>query len=301
MTKFLLPFVAVALTAGSAAAQRPIVPGEVTRGTLSSGAPRTQDGSYYDAWTFAGRRGETVIVTMESRSFDTYLYLGTARRGSYQEIARDDDGGNGTNSRMEVRLPEDGTYLIRASSLRQATGPYTLTLDGGRAAHVGLGGRAVEPGIHVHQRLEVGRVGERRVAQAVDADDLRCHALPHLRLVARVGEDHQPRVAVQVDEPRSDHAPRGIEDDVPAQVGADRRDAGPVDRKVQRRVEALAGIDHASAADHHREVDHAPGLRRARRRARAAWANGRHAREQKAPPIQCRETDERAVLTSQVL
>jgi hypothetical protein len=133
MTKFLLPLVAVALTAGSAAAQRPIVPGEVTRGTLSSGAPRTQDGSYYDAWTFAGRRGETVIVTMESRSFDTYLYLGTLRRGAYQEIARDDDGGNGTNSRMEVRLPEDGTYLIRASSLRQATGPYTLTLNGGRA------------------------------------------------------------------------------------------------------------------------------------------------------------------------
>ena len=113
---------------------------------------------------------------------------------------------------------------------------------------------------------------------------------------------HGLRVAVQVDEPRSDHAPRGIEDDVPAQVGADRRDAGPVDRKVRRRVEALAGIDHASAADHHLEVDHAPGLRRARRRNRAAWANGRHAREQKAPPIQRRETDERAApLTSQVL
>ncbi|HEX6367807.1 MAG TPA: PPC domain-containing protein [Longimicrobium sp.] len=134
MKKFLLPLAMVALTAGSAAAQRPIDPGELTQGSLSSGDPQTRDGSYYDEWAFAGRRGETVVVTMESGRFDTYLYLGTLRRGNFQEIARDDDGGNGTNSRVQVRLPEDGTYVIRASSLRQSTGPYTLTLVGGRVA-----------------------------------------------------------------------------------------------------------------------------------------------------------------------
>lgn len=132
MTKrLLLPLVAVVLTAGAAAAQRPIVPGEVTRGSLSSGDPRDA-GKYYDDYAFAGRRGETVIVNMESRAFDTYLYLGTLRRGVFQEIGRDDDGGNGTNSRLEVRLPDDGTYVIRASSLGNATGAYTLTLSGGR-------------------------------------------------------------------------------------------------------------------------------------------------------------------------
>ncbi|HEX5870871.1 MAG TPA: PPC domain-containing protein [Longimicrobium sp.] len=134
MKKFLLPLAAVALTAGSAAAQRPIVPGELTRGSLGSSDPRNRDDSYYDEWAFSGRRGETVIVTMESGAFDTYLYLGTLRRGNYQEIARDDDGGDGTSSRIQVRLPEDGSYVIRASSLRQRTGPYTLTLVGGRAA-----------------------------------------------------------------------------------------------------------------------------------------------------------------------
>lgn len=136
MKKFLLALAAAALTAGSATAQEPIIPGEVTRGSLNVGIPRTPDGRPYDAWVFAGRRGETVIITMESRSFDTYLYLGTLRRGSFQEIARDDDGGNGTNSRLEVRLPEDGTYVIRAAALRQATtGAYTLTLNGGRATN----------------------------------------------------------------------------------------------------------------------------------------------------------------------
>lgn len=148
MKKFLLALAAVALTAGSATAQQPIIPGEVTRGSLNSGVPRTADGRPYDAWVFAGRRGETVIVTMESRSFDTYLYLGTLRRGSFQEIAHDDDGGNGTNSRLAVRLPEDGTYVIRAAALRQATtGAYTLTLNGGRAT---TGGGYDEPGDPVY-------------------------------------------------------------------------------------------------------------------------------------------------------
>lgn len=131
--RFLLPLAAVALTAGSAAAQRPIVPGEITRGALSSGDPRLPNGTYYDDYVFAGRRNETVIVTLESGSFDTYLYLGTMRRGTFTELRRDDDGGNGTNSRLEVRLPDDGTYVIRASSLSSRTGGYTLTLNGGRA------------------------------------------------------------------------------------------------------------------------------------------------------------------------
>lgn len=135
--RFLLPLAAVALTAGSAAAQRPIVPGEITRGALSNSDPRLPNGTYYDDYVFAGRRNETVIVTLESGSFDTYLYLGTLRRGTFTELQRDDDGGNGTNSRIEVRLPEDGTYVIRASSLSSRTGGYTLTLNGGRATSGG--------------------------------------------------------------------------------------------------------------------------------------------------------------------
>ncbi|HEU0302697.1 MAG TPA: PPC domain-containing protein [Longimicrobium sp.] len=132
--RFLLPLAAVALTAGSAAAQRPIVPGEITRGALSNSDPRLANGTHYDDYVFAGRRNETVIVTLESASFDTYLYLGTMRRGTFTELQRDDDGGNGTNSRIQMRLPEDGTYVIRASSLSSRTGGYTLTLTGGRQA-----------------------------------------------------------------------------------------------------------------------------------------------------------------------
>lgn len=131
--RFLLPAAAALLAAAPAAAQRPIVPGEVTRGTLNTSDPRQSNGTYYDDYVFAGRRGETVIVNLESGSFDAYLYLGVVNRGTFQEIRRDDDGGNGTNARLEVQLPQDGTFVIRASSLSSATGPYTLTLNGGRA------------------------------------------------------------------------------------------------------------------------------------------------------------------------
>ncbi|HEX8390725.1 MAG TPA: hypothetical protein VF665_00090 [Longimicrobium sp.] len=126
-----LALVAAALLAAPASAQRTLNPGQLTRGTLSSSDPRLPDRTYYDEYMFAGRRGETVIVTLESDAFDAYLYLGTMRRGTFQELARDDDGGGTQNARLEYRLPEDGTYVIRASSLAPTTGEYRITLVGG--------------------------------------------------------------------------------------------------------------------------------------------------------------------------
>ena len=144
---WLLPLAAAALTAGTAQAQRPIAPGEITRGSLTRSDPRMDDGTYYDEYTFSGRRGETVIVRMESDDFDTFLYLGTMRRGTFRDVASDDDGGDGTDSRIEVELPEDGTYVIYASSLHEDTGPYTLTLTGGRRTSGGYDApRPVRPG-----------------------------------------------------------------------------------------------------------------------------------------------------------
>jgi hypothetical protein len=131
---FWLPLAAAALTAGTAAAQRPLVPGEVTSGSLTRNDPRNEDGRAYDEYAFEARRGETVIVRMESESFDTYLYLGTsARRFGWRELARDDDGGDGTDSRIRYVVPEDGIYVVRASSLNESSGPYEITLQGGRA------------------------------------------------------------------------------------------------------------------------------------------------------------------------
>jgi hypothetical protein len=128
----LLPAAAAVLAAGSAhAQQRGIVPGELTRGTLSATDPRLSGDAHYDEYVFSGRGGETVVISMESGAFDTFLHLGSLRTGQWQPLSTDDDGGGGTSSRIELRLPASGTYAVRASSVSGGVGEYTLSLVGG--------------------------------------------------------------------------------------------------------------------------------------------------------------------------
>ena len=141
----LLPVAATVLSAGAAHAQRPIVPGEFTHGQLTRSDPRTPNDRPYDDYAFYARRGERVVVEMESDDFDTYLYLGTGGRGGFRELARDDDGGDGTDSRLRLTIPDDGTYVIRASALYDRIGQYTLTLTGGQALSGGYEPNPVRP------------------------------------------------------------------------------------------------------------------------------------------------------------
>ena len=71
---------------------------------------------------------------------------------------------------------------------------------------------------------------------------------------------HALRVAVQVDEPRRDHAARGMEDDAAAQAGADGGDGSTLEGEVARGVEVLTGVDHAPAADHHGVLAGCPSI-----------------------------------------
>jgi S1-C subfamily serine protease len=71
------------------------------------------DSSYFDAYTFDGKAGQTVVIEMNSSELDSYLIL-LSSDGT--DIAQDDDGGGGRNSKVEVSLPADGTYTILANS-----------------------------------------------------------------------------------------------------------------------------------------------------------------------------------------
>jgi hypothetical protein len=49
--------------------------------------------------------------------------------GSFIPIESNDDGAGGTDSRLELTLPDTGTYVIRANSLYGGSrGAYTLRL-----------------------------------------------------------------------------------------------------------------------------------------------------------------------------
>ncbi|WAL59090.1 trypsin-like peptidase domain-containing protein [Thermocoleostomius sinensis] len=85
------------------------------------------DNSYFNAYSFAGRAGQQVVIHMSSSELNPYLILlsptGTA-------LAQDDDSGGGRNSRLSVTLPDDGTYLILANSYAAGEqGNYQLELS----------------------------------------------------------------------------------------------------------------------------------------------------------------------------
>jgi hypothetical protein len=115
------------------------VPQSITSGQAASGSLDDEDevldtdNSFFDLWTYQGRAGEQVRISMESDDFDTYVAIGRMEGGEFVEIATMDDGGEGTNSLLEVTLPEDGEYVIRANSFSAAeTGAYTLRVDTSR-------------------------------------------------------------------------------------------------------------------------------------------------------------------------
>lgn len=140
----LLLLSAACCAAGAAGAQPSLTLGELTHGTLSYDDPRLSDGTHYDEYSFVARRGESIVVSLGSDQFDTFLYVGFRDFNGFREIQTDDDGGGGTNSRVGFVAPQDGVYLVRANSLTPQTGAYFLTVQGsGQAAAASTGSKQV--------------------------------------------------------------------------------------------------------------------------------------------------------------
>ncbi len=107
-----------------------IAAGQPVAGSLATTDARANDNSYFDPYVYHGHAGERLVITLRSSAFDSYLTYGTLNGGRFTSIASDDDSGGGTDSRLEVTLPADGDYVIRANSLApNATGAYTLQVE----------------------------------------------------------------------------------------------------------------------------------------------------------------------------
>ncbi len=110
-------------------APEPIAFGGSLQGEIGEGDPRDGDDRGYDAFVFSGVEGQRIQAIMRSGDFDTFLQLG--RPGdAFTALASDDDGlMEGTDSRLNFTLPEDGDYVLRASPLgSDAKGLYALEL-----------------------------------------------------------------------------------------------------------------------------------------------------------------------------
>lgn len=119
------------LPASRGTGNRPLAAGSSVAGELDDSDPKMHDSTPYELWTYVGRSGETIRITLRSDDFDAFVSIGTVTNGVFTAIESADDGAGGTHSRLEITLPFTGTYSIRANSLspRHPNGDYVLRID----------------------------------------------------------------------------------------------------------------------------------------------------------------------------
>jgi hypothetical protein len=85
-----------------------------------------REGRYLDNYRIDVIDNTTLQFDLEA-TFDTYLYIYEQNGGTCSLVARDDDGGDGFNSRLTFRVGT-GTFQVVATSFNGAqTGDFTLT------------------------------------------------------------------------------------------------------------------------------------------------------------------------------
>jgi len=132
MTRFLATLFAMAMLANAttASAQTRIESGETVSGALTSSDSRMYNGAHFEVWIFSGSRGERIAVTVRSIQFDAYVMVQAFPGGRAPVLARDDDSGGGSDARVEFTLPEDGDYVITATSAQRGErGAYRLSVE----------------------------------------------------------------------------------------------------------------------------------------------------------------------------
>lgn len=99
--------------------------GDTVGGALQSGDDQLDSGEYVDTFTFRGTRGQRVAAELTSSAFDAYVMLTTPSG----EQLENDDGEDGTNSRLDTVLSEDGEYTVAVTSYEAGeTGSYRFSV-----------------------------------------------------------------------------------------------------------------------------------------------------------------------------
>lgn len=84
----------------------------------------------FHTYRFDAKADKHYIITLDAPDFDAWLWVARIVGGLSEELAQDDDGGEGTNSRLRFRPPAAGSYIIVAQSLsEEGLGPYTVRVE----------------------------------------------------------------------------------------------------------------------------------------------------------------------------
>lgn len=117
------------------AAPATITFGQTIEGTLAAASTSTTctpDGPEVRSYRFQGQAGQRIQITQTADDFDSMVEIGKMDGCAFVVLGSNDDGSgaeDGLNSRLVARLPETGTYVIRARSLGDTgAGKFNLTL-----------------------------------------------------------------------------------------------------------------------------------------------------------------------------
>lgn len=107
------------------------VAGTVSLGSSASGRLPQAATAF---WLIRGSAGSLVTIDLTSGDFDTVMELFQFRDGSWQQLTQNDDGGNGSDSRLSWFHEGRGPLGVRVSAYQlfggNGGGAYTLTVSG---------------------------------------------------------------------------------------------------------------------------------------------------------------------------
>ena len=91
-----------------------------------------ENGRLFDSFELEVLETQEYVISLTSGNLDTFLYLYSGE--SCEEIAFDDDGGDGLNSRLALNLAPGTYWLLPSSYAAGAVGAYTLDIGCNKAA-----------------------------------------------------------------------------------------------------------------------------------------------------------------------
>lgn len=104
----------------------PAGPTASVSGVLDADDPMRNDESWYEGWSIDVQIGDRAVLLLQSPDFDAYLTLVSPTGRAFN----DDDGGGGTDSRLDMTFDEAGRWTVVANTLNPGdTGGYTLSVE----------------------------------------------------------------------------------------------------------------------------------------------------------------------------
>lgn len=185
---------------GEPAPVRPvaIAPGQVVSGSITLEDPISADGKPTDYYKFNARAGRKYAVTMLSQAFDAVVDVGRGNNGGFERFRTNDDGGGGTNARLEWVPSAAGEVWIAAHTLNADTGRYTILLEDLGDAPPPVAPTFLKPGATINGVLGQGdEMGEQGFYDSYEFDA----AEGQVVVIRMDSDDFDPIVAIGQGDP----------------------------------------------------------------------------------------------------